>query len=113
MTGQVPAEILVLILHLFRLYGKITPQQLRAKREAVEQNVYTILNERMFAMESVLYQNSTKYLALPTREYVCELPLVCTSTERPELCGRMFIRKAQLQNVQKVDSLSSKMMCYD
>ena len=41
-TGQVPAEIRALVLHLFRIYGKITPQQLRGKREAVEQMDYKI-----------------------------------------------------------------------
>ena len=40
-TDQVPDEIHELILHLFRLYGKITPQHLRATREAVEQMNYT------------------------------------------------------------------------
>ena len=35
-TGQVPAEIRVLVLHLLRIYGKITPQQLRAKYDIVE-----------------------------------------------------------------------------
>ena len=34
-TGQVPAEIRMLILHLFQIYRKIAPQQLRAKQEAV------------------------------------------------------------------------------
>ena len=33
-TGQIPAEIRTLILHLFRVYGKITPQQLRANKKA-------------------------------------------------------------------------------
>ena len=41
-TGQVPTEIRTLILHLFWVYGKITPQQLRAKQEAVEQVEYQI-----------------------------------------------------------------------
>ena len=42
MTGQVHVKIRALILNLFRLYGKITPQQLRAKREEVEHMDYTI-----------------------------------------------------------------------
>ena len=42
MIGQVPAEMRALILHLFRLYGKITNQKLRAKRETIEQMDYKI-----------------------------------------------------------------------
>ena len=39
-TGQGPAEIRTLIFHIFWVYGKITPQQLRAKQEAVRKMEY-------------------------------------------------------------------------
>ena len=35
-TGQVPSQIRLLMLHLFRIYGKFSQQQLRAKYDAVE-----------------------------------------------------------------------------
>ena len=41
-TGQVPSEIRDLILHLFRVYGKITPQHLKSKYDAVEALNYSI-----------------------------------------------------------------------
>jgi len=41
-TGQVPSDIRTLILHLFRIYGKITPQQLRTRYENVEKMEYSI-----------------------------------------------------------------------
>ena len=36
-TVQVPSDIRNLILHLFRVYGKITPQQLKSNYDTVEQ----------------------------------------------------------------------------
>ena len=41
-TGQVPSDIRTLILHLFRIYGKITPQQLRTRYENVKKMEYSI-----------------------------------------------------------------------
>ena len=36
-TGQAPAEICALIIHVFQIYGKTNPQQLRENLDAVEQ----------------------------------------------------------------------------
>ena len=41
-TGQVPSNIRDLILHLFRVYGKITPQKLKSKYDTVESLNYSI-----------------------------------------------------------------------
>ena len=41
-TRQAPAEIYALILHLFIIYGKISPQKLRAKYGTVEDMTYLI-----------------------------------------------------------------------
>ena len=40
--GQVPSNIRDLILHMFRVYGKINPQQLKSKYDAVESLNYSI-----------------------------------------------------------------------
>ena len=41
-TGKIPSKIRALILHLFRVYGIIIPQQLRAKYESIEPIEYAI-----------------------------------------------------------------------
>ena len=41
-TGQVPSDIRTLILHLFRIYDKITPHQLRTRYNTVESIKYAI-----------------------------------------------------------------------
>ena len=41
-TGQVPSNTRDLILHLFRVYSKIIPQQLKSKYDAVESLNYSI-----------------------------------------------------------------------
>ena len=41
-TGQVPADIQTLILHLFQAYGKITVKQLRKKYNEVATMVYVL-----------------------------------------------------------------------
>ena len=66
-TCQVSVEIRALILHLFRIYGKITPQQLRVKREAVEQMDYTIDEPISIIFDAV--EDLVKIVELDGRPY--------------------------------------------
>jgi len=57
--GQVPAKICALILHLFCIYGKISPQQLQAK--------YSIVKDMAYLIEEPIY------IILSTVEYLVEI----------------------------------------
>ena len=65
--GQVPAEIRTLVLHLFWMYGKITPQQLRGKIDAVEKIQYQMDEPNAIIFDTI--EDLVKIVELAGRPY--------------------------------------------
>jgi len=84
-TDQVPADIRLLILNVFLLYGKITPQQQHDKKTEVENMEYKLTKP-----------TNVIFSAIEDLQELAELPGRYFTPQQINDCGYMIVSKHRI-----------------